>query len=77
VTVENVSRAAILGAAGAEASTAQDRPARLRFEGHAVGLAALIADNLKLFALRSSALARSAKVLAAGIAARFATLGVA
>src|ERR1700686_1663284 len=71
------SRPAILGAAGAEAVTAEHRPARLWFEGHAIGLAALIADNLKLFAFRSPALPCSAKVLTAGIAAGFATLRMA
>jgi hypothetical protein len=50
----------------------------LWFEGHAVRLAALIANNLEFFALGSStSLAGSAKVLAARIAARLATLGMA
>jgi hypothetical protein len=72
-----ISRSAILRAAGAEALTAEHRPARLWFKGHAIGLTALIADNLKLFAFRSSFLSRPAKVLAARIAAGFATLRMA
>jgi hypothetical protein len=70
------SRAAILGAAGGEALTAKHGPARLRFEGDAVALAALIANNLEPFAFRSS-LARPAKVLAPRVAAGFAALGMA
>jgi hypothetical protein len=77
INLRYISRPAILCAAGTEALTTEHRPARRRFEGHAVRLAALIAGNLKLFALNSSALASSAKVLAAGIAARFATLRMA
>jgi len=48
----------------------------LRFEGDAVALAALIANNFEPFAFRST-LARPAKVLSARVAAGFATLGVA
>jgi hypothetical protein len=70
------SRSAILRAAGGKALTAQHWSTRLRFEGDAVGLAALIANNLEPFAFCSS-LARAAKVLAPRIAAGFATLGVA
>ncbi len=70
----NPSRPAILRAAGAETLTAEHRPARRWFEGHTIGLAARIANNFKLFALRSSALSLSAKVLAAGITAGFTTL---
>jgi hypothetical protein len=67
-----------LCAAGAEAVTAKHWPARLRFERYAVGLAALIANNLEFFAFCSStSLARTAKVLAARIAARLATLRMA
>ncbi len=74
------SRATILCAAGAEAVTAKHRPARLWFERHAVGLAALIANNLKFLAFCSSAslaLAGAAKVGAARIAAGLATLWMA
>jgi len=70
------SRPAILCAAGGEALTAQHGPTRLRFEGDAVALAALIANNLEPFAFRSS-LARPAKVLAPRVAAGFAALGMA
>jgi len=67
-----------LCAAGAEAVSTKHRPARLRFEGHAVSFAALIANNLEFFALGASAsLAGTAKVLAAGIAAGLATLRMA
>jgi hypothetical protein len=72
-----ISRPAILRAAGAEALTTEHRPARLWFEGHAIGLTALIANNLKLFAFRSSSLSLSAKVLATSITAGFATLRMA
>jgi hypothetical protein len=70
------SRAAILCAAGGKALTAQHWPARLRFEGDAVALAALIANNLEPFAFRSP-LAGPAKVLAPRVAAGFAALGMA
>jgi hypothetical protein len=70
--------AAILRAARGKALTAKHRPARLRFEGYAVGLAALIADNLEPFALpATTALPRAAKVLPACVATGFATFGVA
>src|SRR5215813_2366553 len=63
----------MLGAAGAETITTENRAAGLRFEGHGVGLAALIADYLKSFAFRSTAsLLRSAKVGPARVAARLA-----
>jgi len=68
------SRPAILCAAGAEAVAAQDWPTWLWFEGHGVGLAALIANDLESFAFCSSSLSRTAKVGAARIAARFAAL---
>jgi len=70
------SRAAILCAAGGKALAAQHWPARLGFEGDAVALAALIANNLEPFAFRSP-LARPAKVLAPRVAAGFAALGMA
>jgi hypothetical protein len=73
----NPSRPAILCTAGAEALTTEHRPARRWLKGHTVGLAARIANNLKLFAFCSSALSLSAKVLAAGITARFTTLRMA
>jgi hypothetical protein len=74
------SRPAILCAAGAEAVAAEHWPARLWFERHAVRFAALVANNLEFFAFGSAAagaLTRTAKVLAPGIAARLATLGMA
>ena len=71
------SRTAILCAAGAEAVTTEHRPAGLWFEGHAVGLATLIANNLEPFAFCSSSLARTAKVGAPRVAAGFATLRMA
>jgi len=64
----------MLGATRSKALTTQHRPARLRFEGHVVGLAALIADDLEPFALAASSSAlRIAKVGAARIAARLTT----
>jgi hypothetical protein len=48
----------------------------LGLEGHAIGFAALVADNLELFALGSASLSRSPKVLAARIAAGLTTLGM-
>jgi len=75
--VSGGSRSTILCATGAEAVTAQHRPSRLWFERDAVRLAALIANNLELFALRSASLSRSAKVLAPRITAGFATLRMA
>jgi hypothetical protein len=71
------SRAAVLGAAGAEAVTAKHWSSRLRFEGHAVRLAALIANDLEPFAFSSSALSRTAKVSPALVAARLAAFGMA
>ena len=71
------SRSTILCATGAETVTAQHRPARLWFERDAIGLAALIANNLELFTFRSPSLSRSAKVLAPRITAGFATLRMA
>jgi hypothetical protein len=70
------SRAAILCAAGGKALTTEHWSTGLRFEGDAVALAALIANNLEPFAFCSS-LARTAKVLASRVPAGFATLGVA
>jgi len=70
------SRAAILCATGGKALTAQHWPALLGFEGDAVALAALIANNLEPFAFRS-ALARPAKVLTPRVATGFAALGMA
>ena len=70
------SRAAILCAAGGKALPAKHWSTRLRSEGNAVGLAALIANNLEPFAFCSS-LARATSVRAPRVAAGFATLGVA
>ena len=72
----------ICRAAGAEALAAKHGPPRLRFERHAIGFPALIANDLKPLAFRSSCsssgtLARAAKVGAARVAAGFATLGMA
>ena len=69
----------MLRAAGAEAITTQDRPARLGLEGNRVGLSALIANNIEAFPLctAAAALARPAKVGAARIATGFAALWVA
>ena len=66
---------AVLRATGTETITTEHRPARRRFKGHAVGFAALIADDLKFLAFRSASLpASAAKVRPARIAAGFATL---
>jgi hypothetical protein len=62
-----------LRAAGAEALATQNWPAGLRLEGHTVGFATLIANNLEPFAL-SSSLARTAKIRAARITTRLAAL---
>jgi hypothetical protein len=58
--------------------TAQNGSAGLRLEGHAVGLAALIANNFEAFAFAaaSTALSLAAKVLATGIAAGLAAFGM-
>ena len=67
----------MLGAAGAEAVTAQDRTPFLWFEWDCIRLAALVANNLKAFAIAAAAcLFRSAKVGPARVAARFASLRV-
>jgi hypothetical protein len=64
-----------LGATCGKALTAQNRPAGLGLEGHAVGLAALIANNLEAFAFTaaSTTLPLATKVgaprIAAGLAA--------
>ena len=70
---------AICGATGAKAFTAQNGPARLRFEWHAVRFAALIANDIEPLAFASTAttLACAAKVSATRVAARLATFGVA
>jgi hypothetical protein len=74
----NLSRAAVLRAAGGKAFAAQHRPARLRFEGYAVRLTALIANNLEPFAFGSPAtFSRTTKISTARIAARLAALGMA
>lgn len=67
----------ILCAAGAEAVATEHRSAWLWFEGHGVGLAALIANDFESFAFRPSSLARATKVGAARVAAGFATLRMA
>ena len=69
----------MLCAAGAEAVTTQNWTPRLWFEWNTVGLAALIANNLKAFAIVAAATAwlfRTAKVGPAGVAARFTSLRV-
>ena len=70
---------ATLGPAGAETIAAQDGPARLRFEGDRIGLAALIANDFKSLPLCSAAASLSAtsKACAARVAAGFASLGMA
>jgi hypothetical protein len=67
---------AALCPAGAETIGAQNRTSRLWFEGHGVGLAALIANNFKSFALCSSAasLSGTPKAGSARVAARLASL---
>jgi hypothetical protein len=70
-------RAAVLRSTGGKALTAKHWPARLRFEGYAVALAALIANDLEPFAFPTTALSSAAKVLSAGIAAGLAAFGVA
>ena len=66
-----------LSTTGTEALAAQNWPSRLRLERHAVGLAALIANNFEALAFASaSALAGSAKILPARVPARFTTLWV-
>jgi hypothetical protein len=63
-----------------KAFTAQNWSSGLRLEGHAVGLAALIADNLEAFAFAAASsttsLSLTAKILAARVAARFAAFGM-
>jgi hypothetical protein len=61
-----------------KAFTAQNWSSGLRLEGHAVGLAALIADNLEAFAFAASATALSlaAKILAARIPTGLAAFGM-
>jgi hypothetical protein len=59
--------------------TAQNRPAGLGFEGHAVALAALIAHDLEAFAFAATAttaLSLAAKVLPPRIAAWLAAFGM-
>jgi hypothetical protein len=59
--------------------TAQNGSAGLRLEGHAVGLAALIADNFEAFAFAaaaSAALSLATKILATRIAAGLAAFGM-
>jgi len=69
---------AALCAASRKAFTAQNGPAGLGLEGHAVALAALIAGNLEAFAFAaaSTTLPLTAKVLTTGVAARLAALGM-
>jgi hypothetical protein len=70
---------AALGATRRKTFTAQNGPARLRFEGHAVALAALITNNFKAFPFAttaSTALSLATKVLSPRIAARLAAFGV-
>lgn len=68
----------MLGAAGGKTLAAQYGPARLWFEGHAVALAALIANDLEAFALSSAtaSLTRTAKVGSARVATWLAAFGV-
>jgi len=69
---------AALGATSRKTFSAQNRSTGLRLERNVVGLPALIANNLESFALAASAaaLAWTAKVLTARIAARLAALGM-
>lgn len=70
----------MLGAAGAEAVTAQDRTPVLWFEWDAVRLAALVANDFEAFAIVAAATAwlfRTAKVSPARVATRFTPLWVA
>jgi hypothetical protein len=53
----NVGLSPALGATGAKALATQNGPSGLRLKWDAVGLAALIADNIEAFALAASALA--------------------
>ena len=75
---EFASSRAMLGAAGAEAVTAQDGAPLLWFEGDAIRFAALVANNFEAFAVVATAtgLLRTAKVGPAGVAARFTSLRV-
>jgi hypothetical protein len=68
----------MLRAAGAEAVTAQNRTPLLWFEWDVIRLAALVANNLKAFAIVAAAASRfrTAKVGPAGVAARFTSLRV-
>jgi hypothetical protein len=65
-----------LSAAGAKAIAAQDRSPLLWFEGNAIGLAALIANDFEAFAIVASALFSSAKICAARITTWFASFRV-
>src|SRR5882724_2792343 len=76
MTVE-VLRPAILRPARTETITTEHGSSRRRFEGHAVRLAALVADDLKLLAFRSSGSLARSKVRAALIATGFAALRMA
>jgi len=70
---------AALRAARRKALTAQNRPAGLGLEGHAIALAALIANNFETFAFAaasSTALSLAAKVRAPRIAAGLAAFGM-
>jgi hypothetical protein len=66
---------ALCGAAGAETFAAQDRSSRRRFERHRVGLATLIASDLKALTL-SARSPWAAKIIATRVAARLASLRV-
>jgi hypothetical protein len=72
-----VSSSAILRAAGTEAIAAKHGASSRWLKRHAIGFAALIADNLKLFALGSAAFSGTTKVLAARITAGLAALRMA
>jgi len=67
-----------LGATRGKTLPAQYGPSGLGLERHAIGLAALIADDLEAFAFTatSTTLSLAAKVLATRIAARLAALGM-
>jgi hypothetical protein len=68
-----------LRAACGKTLAAQNGPAGLGFEGHAIALAALIANNfeaLPFTATARPALSLTAKVRAPGIAARLAAFGM-
>src|SRR5215471_16024153 len=76
--VRSVRLRATVRPAGAETIAAQNRTSRLRLEWNRIGLAALIANDFKSFALCSSAsLSGASEARAARVAAGFASLWMA